>query len=133
MKTLKNVWANKSSKTTKAALATLAVGALSVGTVVANPFMAIQTIQILMEKAAGIFKQLYIGLLAIVSVLAVVIIAWCFLVKMFSKNPRSVEEANQWMKRVAISWLCFMLINIFIKVGLDIVGSTGANTATPWD
>ena len=133
MKTLKNVWANKSSKTTKAALATLAVGALSVGTVVANPFMAIQTIQILMEKAAVIFKQLYIGLLAIVSVLAVVIIAWCFLVKMFSKNPRSVEEANQWMKRVAISWLCFMLINILIKVGLDIVDSTGANTATPWD
>lgn len=133
MKTLKNVWANKSSKTTKAALATLAVGALSVGTVVANPFMAIQTIQILMGKAAEIFKQLYIGLLAIVSVLAVVIIAWCFLVKMFSKNPRSVEEANQWMKRVAISWLCFMLINILIKVGLDIVDSTGANTATPWD
>lgn len=133
MKTLKNVWANKSSKTTKAALATLAVGALSVGTVVANPFMATQTIQILMGKAAEIFKQLYAGLLVIVSVLAVTIIAWCFLVKMYSKNPRSVEEANQWMKRVAISWLCFMLINILIKVGLDIVDSTGANTATPWD
>lgn len=133
MKTLKNVWANKSSKTTKAALATLAVGALSVGTVVANPFMAIKTIQTLMGKAAEIFKELYAGLLVIVSVLAVVIIAWCFLVKMFSKNPRSVEEANQWMKRVAISWLCFMLINILIKVGLDIVDSTGANTATPWD
>ena len=133
MKTLKNVWANKSSKTTKAALATLAVGALSVGTVVANPFMAIKTIQTLMSKAAEIFKELYAGLLVIVSVLAVTIIAWCFLVKMFSKNPRSVEEANQWMKRVAISWLCFMLINILIKVGLDIVDSTGANTATPWD
>lgn len=133
MKTLKNLWANKSSKTTKTALATLAVGALSVGTVATNPLMAVGTIKTLMNKAASIFKEIYAGLLMIVSILAVTIIAWCFCVKMFSKNPRNVEEANQWMKRVAIAWLCFMLINIAIKIGLDIVADTGANTATPWD
>lgn len=132
MKNIKNLWANKSSKVTKASVAALAVAALSVGTVAAAPLHATGTITTLMNKAKDILQDIYKGLLGIVTVLAVVICAWCFCVKMFSKNPRSIDEANQWMKRVAIAWLCFMLLSIFVKVGLDIVTSSGANTDTPW-
>lgn len=132
MKNIKNLWANKSSKATKASIAALAVAALSVGAVATAPLHAAGTITTLMNKAKDILQTIYKGLLGIVTVLAVVICAWCFCVKMFSKNPRSIDEANQWMKRVAIAWLCFMLLSIFVKIGLDIVTSSGANTDTPW-
>lgn len=135
MKNIKNLWANKSSKATKASVAALAVAALSVGTVSAAPLYAsgVKTISSLMDKAKDILQQIYKGLLGIVTVLAVVICAWCFCVKMFSKNPRSIDEANQWMKRVAIAWLCFMLLSVFVAIGLDIVTSSNANTDAPWD
>ena len=135
MKNIKNLWANKSSKVTKASVAALAVAALSIGTVAAAPLHAtggVKTITALMGKAKDILQEIYKGLLGIVTVLAVVICAWCFCVKMFSKNPRSIDEANQWMKRVAIAWLCFMLLSVFVAVGLDIVTSSGAKTDAPW-
>lgn len=135
MKSFKELWANKSSKATKASIAALAVGALSVGTLTTTAVYAgsvSATIQSLLNTIQSALESIYAGLLAIVTVLAVVICAWCFCVKMFSKNPRSIDEANQWMKRVAIAWLCFMLLSVFVKIGLDIVTDSGANTSTPW-
>ena len=135
MKSFKELWANKSSKATKASIAALAVGALSVGTLATTAVYAGRvsaTIQSLLNTIQSALESIYAGLLAIVTVLAVVICAWCFCVKMFSKNPRSIDEANQWMKRVAIAWLCFMLLSVFVKIGLDIVTDSEANTSTPW-
>lgn len=135
MKALKNLWANKMSKKTKAFISTLAVGILSVGAVASTTYSAtgiVNTINSLMETVKDGLKAVYAGFLGIVTVLAVVLVGWCFLVKMFSKNPRSVDEANQWMKRIAIAWLCFMLISVFIAIGGDIVNNSGANTTTPW-
>ena len=124
----------KASMSTKAALAALAVGALSVGTAVANPMNAsIQTtINGFLTTIKTALEAIYGGMLAVVTVIAVVICGWCFMVKMFSKNPRSIDEASQWMKRVCIAWLGFMLLSVFVKIGLDIVTDSGANTATPW-
>lgn len=129
---MKNLWANKSSKTTKIIIATVAVAAVAIALVVSNSFMATATINTLITKAGEIFKQIYTGLLGIVSIIAAAIIAWCFVVKMISKNPRSVDEANQWMKRVAIAWMCFMLISVAFKIGIDIATESNANTTTPW-
>jgi len=133
---MKKFWANKSSKSTKIIIASIAVLALVMAVVLSNGFMATSaatnTINTLMGKFSGALEAIYSGLLIIVSVLACVIMAWCFITKMYSKNPRAIDEANQWMKRTAIAWLCFMLISVFIKVGLDIVKDTGANTTTPW-
>lgn len=133
---LKNVFGEKPSKTTKIVIASVAVCALMMAVVLSNGFMAagtaVSTINSLMTKVGDAFKAIYGGLLAIVSVLAAVIMGWCFILKMISKNPRSIDEANQWMKRTAIAWLCFMLISTFFRVGIDIVTDSGANTTTPW-
>lgn len=130
---MKNLFSNKSSKKTKIAIAALSVCALALAVVLSTQFMAIDaTIQSLMNSIKTGLQSIYAGFLGIVTVLAVVIVAWCFIVKMYSKNPRSIDEATQWMKRVCIAWLCFMLISVFIKIGLDLVTTSGANTATPW-
>jgi NADH:ubiquinone oxidoreductase subunit 5 (subunit L)/multisubunit Na+/H+ antiporter MnhA subunit len=132
---MKNLWANKSSKNTKIAIALLAVVAVFVGFVIANPVLAsaaTATLSNIQSTLIDTLSSVYTIFLGIVTVIAVVIVAWCFLVKMFSKNPRSIEEANQWMKRVMICWICFMLINLIVSFGMDIVGSSNANTAKPW-
>lgn len=130
---MKNLFSNKSSKKTKIAIAALSVCALALAVVLSTQFMAIDaTIQSLMNSIKTGLQSIYTGFLGIVTVLAVVIVAWCFIVKMYSKNPRSIDEATQWMKRVCIAWLCFMLISVFIKIGLDLVTTSGANTAAPW-
>lgn len=135
MKKTKTLLSEGVSKKAKMAIASIAVGTLSIGSIVSTAVYASSvsaTIQSLLNTIEAALEQIYTGLLAIVTILAVVICAWCFCVKMFSKNPRSIDEANQWMKRVAIAWLCFMLLSVFVKIGLDIVTDSGANTATPW-
>lgn len=130
---MKNFWANKSSKATKIAIASVAVFALAAVMLLGTNVMAMDaTINTIMTTIKNAFVSIYAGLLGIVSVLAAVIVGWCFIVRMYSKNPRSVDEATQWMKRVAISWLCFMMISVAFKVGIDIFSNAGANTTTPW-
>jgi len=55
---------------------------------------------------------------------------------MFSKNPRSIEEASQWIKRVAIAWACFMLLGLFVSVGKNITDDmkgNGVSNDSPWN
>ena len=135
MKKTKYLLSEGVSKKTKMAIASIAVGILSIGSIASTAVYASSvsaTIQSLLNTIQAALEQIYTGLLAIVTILAVVICAWCFCVKMFSKNPRSIDEANQWMKRVAIAWLGFMLLSVFVKIGLDIVTDSQANTTTPW-
>ena len=136
MKKTKTLLSEGVSKKAKMAIASIAVGTLSIGSIVSTAGYAgsvSATINSLLNTIQAALESIYTGLLAIVTILAVVICAWCFCVKMFSKNPRSIDEANQWMKRVAIAWLCFMLLSVLVKIGLDIVTDSGANTSTPWD
>ena len=135
MKKTKTLLSEGVSKKAKMAIASIAVGTLSIGSIVSTAVYAgsvSATINSLLNTIQAALESIYTGLLAIVTILAVVICAWCFCVKMFSKNPRSIDEANQWMKRVAIAWLCFMLLSVLVKIGLDIVTDSGANTSTPW-
>ena len=135
MKKTKTLLSEGVSKKAKMAIASIAVGTLSIGSIVSTAGYAgsvSATINSLLNTIQAALESIYTGLLAIVTILAVVICAWCFCVKMFSKNPRSIDEANQWMKRVAIAWLCFMLLSVLVKIGLDIVTDSGANTSTPW-
>lgn len=135
---MKKLLQYKSSKKAKIAIASLAVFALVMAVVLSNGFMATgagnisTTINKFSNSFVSVLTTIYNGLMAIVSVLACVIIGYCFITKMYSKNPRAIDEANQWMKRTAIAWLCFMLINVFIHIGIDIVQDMSANTIEPW-
>jgi len=47
----------------------------------------------------------------------------CFLVRMGSKNQRSVDEATTWMKRAGISLVCILLVGTIISFLMDIAGT----------
>lgn len=136
MEKIKNLWANTNKKT-KVTLITAATMAVMLALVCCNMFFANSAINSLFSTAKGFLTTIYNGLNGIVSLLAVVICAWCFCIKMFSKNPRSIEEATQWMKRVIIAWLCFQLLGLFVNIGNSVVNdmknSSGVNAANPWD
>lgn len=134
MKNLKNLWANTSKKT-KTTIVTAGALALVLGLVCFNSFFAGGAITQLFDTAKGFLQEIYAGLAGIVTILAVVIVGWCFCVKMFSKNPRSIEEASQWIKRVAIAWACFMLLGLFVSLGKNITSnmSGNADVNNPWN
>lgn len=144
MKNQKTMWAttkaatvgsaaDKSVKSFYAATATSAAGVAAIASVPAVFATAEEAVNNLGEGIRGIFDSVYRAVMAVATVIAVAIIALCFVLRMVSKNPRTAEEATSWMKRVAISWVCLMLISIFINFGLGLVESTGANTDNPWE
>jgi len=135
MKKLKNLWANTSKKT-KTTIVTAGALALVLGLVCFNSFFASGAIGQLFDTAKSFLEDIYEGLAGIITLLAVVIVGWCFCVKMFSKNPRSIEEASQWIKRVAIAWACFMLLGLFVSVGKNITDDmkgNGVSNDSPWN
>lgn len=139
----KSLWAKKATKELKSKeqmmekiqtiLPVIMVFVLIIGcTSLYHATDAGQIVGDLLSTVKNVLVEVYAGLLGIVTVLAVVICAWCFIVKMFSKNQRSIEEANQWIKRVCIAWLCFMLLSVIVGFGIGVIGTANANTSTPW-
>lgn len=62
------------------------------------------------ERAVSLIKAIYKGIFSISTPLAAVIAVIACLFWMFSSNPRTVETAKSWLKRVLIAWV---LINTF--------------------
>lgn len=78
------------------------------------------------------FAEIYSAVIMVSSVIAIALIAVCLILRMISKNPRTAEEATSWIKRIAITWLCLMMLSVFLQYGLQLVTNSGANTSTPW-
>jgi len=57
--------------------------------------------------------------------------ACCFVGKMASKNQRTVEECNTWLKRCVVAVACLVatefIINLAINVGSSVGGGEGIN------
>ena len=134
MKTLKNLWANKSSKGVKAALAALTLGGLGAGASALTLMNATveSKINSLFSMLTHALKALYKGLRGIILIVGSVVIVYCLVLRMVSKNPRSVDEATQWIKRVLITMVVFFVLGWVIDI-IGSVGTTvGSNTAQPW-
>lgn len=52
-----------------------------------------------------IMKDIYGELVAISTIVAVTVAAIALLVRMISRNQRSVDEATSWLKRIVITWI----------------------------
>jgi len=66
----------------------------------------------------GVLRQVRI----ISSIVAALFLTLAFLLKMFSKNQRTVDEANTWIKRIAIAWACINAVGFILTFIQEIIG-----------
>lgn len=57
------------------------------------------------DRLKTMLNNLGTKLTGITTLVAVVMAIICLLIRMFSRSPRSVESATEWLKRIAISWI----------------------------
>jgi len=66
----------------------------------------------------GVLRQIRL----ISSIIAALFLTIAFLMKMFSKNQRTVDEANTWIKRIAIAWACINAVGFILTFIQEIIG-----------
>jgi len=66
----------------------------------------------------GVLRQIR----TISSVIAALFLTIAFLMKMFSKNQRTVDEANTWIKRIAVAWACINAVGFILTFIQEIIG-----------
>jgi len=66
----------------------------------------------------GVLRQIRL----ISSIIAALFLTIAFLLKMFSKNQRTVDEANTWIKRIAIAWACINAVGFILTFIQEIIG-----------
>lgn len=91
-----------------------AVGAMAVS---ASPLFALNNI---FTKVSSSLKNIYNQVFTISTVVAVTFVAICLIIRMVSKNQRSVEEATSWAKRIVITWLILNLLSYFVAYGKEL-------------
>lgn len=103
-------------------------GLAALGAVVAasSPLFALNNI---FSKVSSSLKNVYTQIMTISSVVAITFIAICLIIRMVSKNQRSVEEATSWAKRIVITWLILNLLSFFLAYGREL---TQGGTVTTW-
>lgn len=67
-----------------------------------HPVMAATTIW---DRFSAIMQDIYGQLVAISTIVAVTMAAVALLVRMISRNQRSVDEATSWLKRIVVTWI----------------------------
>lgn len=100
-----------------------AVGAMAVS---ASPLFALNNI---FTKVSSSLKNIYNQVFMISTVVAVTFVAICLIIRMVSKNQRSVEEATSWAKRIVITWLILNLLSYFVAYGKEL---TVGGKVTSW-
>ncbi|MCL2188681.1 MAG: hypothetical protein FWC16_04745 [Defluviitaleaceae bacterium] len=66
----------------------------------------------------GVLRQIR----TISSIIAALFLTMAFLMKMLSKNQRTVDEANTWIKRIAIAWACINAVGFILTFIQEIIG-----------
>ena len=66
----------------------------------------------------GVLRQIR----TISSIIAGLFLTIAFLMKMLSKNQRTVDEANTWIKRIAIAWACINSVGFILTFIQEVVG-----------
>ena len=67
----------------------------------------------------GVLRQVRM----ISSIIAALFLTIAFLMKMLSKNQRTVDEANTWIKRIAIAWACINAVGFILTFIQEIIGT----------
>jgi len=75
----------------------------------------------------GVLRQIR----TISSIIAALFLTIAFLMKMFSKNQRTVDDANTWIKRIAIAWACINAVGFILTFIQEIIGPDVALPTIP--
>ena len=75
----------------------------------------------------GVLRQIR----TISSIIAALFLTIAFLMKMLSKNQRTVDEANTWIKRIAIAWACINAVGFILTFIQEIIGPDVALPTIP--
>lgn len=81
------------------------------------------------KAIASVFKDFYNAAKGIVSIIAIGLIIVCLLLRLISKDQRKVDEATAWMKRIIITWLCFMFLGTFQQL-IESIGKEHGSDAS---
>lgn len=110
------------------------IGAVAALAMASSPmFAASSGLSNIFKKVSESLKDVYKNIIGISSVIAVVFISICLVIRMVSKNQRSVEEATAWIKRIVITWLILNLLTFFLTYGQDLVqGGQFDNANNDW-
>lgn len=87
----------------------------------APSFYASYTIDVsgTLNEYKTMFNEIYPVAAASASIIAVTLVAYNLIVIMTSKNQKKCDTAYTWIKAVAITWLCFMLVSVVIKIAVE--------------
>ena len=75
----------------------------------------------------GVLRQVRL----ISSIVAALFLTLAFLLKMLSRNQRTVDEANTWIKRIAIAWACINAVGFILTFIQEIIGPDVALPTIP--
>lgn len=77
------------------------------------------------KTLTGLFKDIFKAISGALTVVSLAIIGICLLLRIISKDPRKVEEATSWAKRVVITWAIFMILGLLVTFMSDFGGDNG--------
>lgn len=106
------------------------MASLAVLPAILSPVLASSGMDAFFSTLGDKMKAIYNSMKGYVHVFAAVLIAIALVVRLFSKNPRSIEEANAWIKNIILTWLAFNMISIIVSFMGDFKTKDFQN---PWD
>ena len=83
------------------------------------------TIDTVFTNATTALTSVFTNLLLVVNPAAALFLVIAFLMRMFSKNQRTVEDANSWIKRILISVALINAVGFIIIFARDIIPDGG--------
>ena len=83
------------------------------------------TIDSVFTNAVSALTRVFTNLLLVVNPAAALFLVIAFLMRMFSKNQRTVEDANSWIKRILISVALINAVGFIIIFARDIIPDGG--------
>lgn len=87
--------------------------ALSLAVLFTAPSVHAAGLSKIFDELKVILKDLYDGIDGIVMAATVVVFGFGTLIRIFSRNQRSVDEATAWMKRACIALIVWKMLGIF--------------------
>lgn len=75
-------------------------------------------------------SSIYSNLVLLATIIAATAAVIALLIRMISKNQRAVEEANSWLKRIAISYVLINAIGLLATFLEDLLSDTAAPGTT---
>lgn len=82
------------------------------------------------DRFATLANTVYMRILAISTIVAVCVCAVALLIRMFSHNQKSVDDATAWIKRIAISYVILNTLGLIVAFFAPLVAN-GSYSYTP--